>query len=121
MFLTQIVNHMNIPLKNIDWSTIEPIKQNGMTGYSIIKTLEFEGLKIRLIEYSEGYMADHWCQKGHFVHCLEGEFSNDQENGNCFSINQGMSFIVSDNKSSHRLATANGCKVLIVDGEFLTE
>ena len=55
-------------------------------------------------------MADHWCQKGHIVHCLEGEFVSEMENGEQFILKQGMSYIVSDEVSSHRSTTKDGVK-----------
>ena len=71
------------------------------------------------MEYSPGYVADHWCQKGHIVHCLEGEFKSELENGETISLSKGMSYIVSDNLSSHRSVSLNGVKLLIIDGDFL--
>ena len=71
------------------------------------------------MEYSPGYLADHWCKKGHIVHCLEGEFVNEQQNGEQSVLSQGMTYIVSDDLSSHRSRTGKGVKVLIIDGDFL--
>ncbi len=72
-----------------------------------------------MVEYSAGYLADHWCQKGHIVHCLEGEFKSELETGETFILSKGMTYIVSDNLSSHRSITENGVKLLIIDGDFL--
>ena len=77
------------------------------------------GLRIRIVEYSAGYLADHWCQKGHIVHCLEGEFINEQENGERTVMTKGMTYVVSDGASSHRSRTEHGATLLIVDGDFL--
>jgi hypothetical protein len=74
---------------------------------------------MRIVEYSAGYLADHWCQKGHIVHCLEGAFQSELENGEIFTLNKGMTYIVSDNLSSHRSISENGVKLLIIDGDFL--
>ena len=81
--------------------------------------IEYPGLRIRIVEYSAGYLADHWCQKGHIVYCIEGEVINEQENGDQFILKQGMSYIVSDDMSSHRSRSENKVKLLIVDGDFL--
>ncbi len=70
-------------------------------------------------EYTKGYLADHWCEKGHIVHCLEGEFVSELQSGEKFTLKKGMTYVVSDNLSSHRSSTANGVKVLIIDGDFL--
>lgn len=83
------------------------------------QTLQFGGLRVRLVEYSDHYKADHWCQKGHIVHCLEGEFATEQENGEEFVLKKGMTYIVSDDMSSHRSVTTSGVKLLIIDGDFL--
>ena len=72
-----------------------------------------------MVDYSPGYMADHWCQKGHIVHCLEGEFNSELESGETFILSKGMTYIVSDNLSSHRSFTKNGVKLFIIDGDFL--
>jgi hypothetical protein len=77
-------------------------------------------LRIRLVEYSEGYLADHWCQKGHIVHCLEGEFDSELISGERLSLKKGETYVVSDELSSHRSVTESGVKLLIVDGDFLS-
>ena len=74
---------------------------------------------MRIVEYSAGYVADHWCQKGHIVHCLEGEFTTELADGTSFKLTAGMSYIVSDELSSHRSIAENNVKLLIVDGDFL--
>ena len=83
------------------------------------QTLQFDGFRVRLVEYSNGYLANHWCQKGHIVYCLEGDFISELENGESFSLTKGMMYIVSDDVSSHRSTTTNGVKLLIIDGDFL--
>ena len=72
-------------------------------------------------EYTKGYLADHWSEKGHIVHCLEGEFVSELQSGEKFTLKKGMTYVVSDNLSSHRSSTANGVKVLIIDGDFLKQ
>ena len=109
----------NIPFQSIDWSKIEKTEHIGETGISYWQTLQFSGLRVRLVEYSAGYLADHWCKKGHIVHCLEGEFISELENGDEFLLKKGMSYIVSDNLSSHRSISKKGVKLLIIDGDFL--
>ncbi|WP_240345177.1 DHCW motif cupin fold protein [Flavobacterium sp. CLA17] len=74
---------------------------------------------IRRLTDQKNYMADHWCQKGHIVHCLEGEFISELENGEQFKLTKGMTYMVSDNTSSHRSLTAKGVELLIIDGDFL--
>jgi quercetin dioxygenase-like cupin family protein len=64
-------------------------------------------------------MANHWCEKGHIVYCLEGSFVSELKNGTSFQLHQGMMYIVSDDLSSHRSLTETGVKLLIIDGDFL--
>jgi hypothetical protein len=109
----------NIPFQIINWENITKTTHPGTTGTAFWQTLQFKGLRIRVVEYSKGYLADHWCQKGHIVHCLEGEFTTELQTGEHFHLVKGMSYIVSDELSSHRSVTENGVKLLIVDGDFL--
>ena len=64
-------------------------------------------------------MPPHWCEKGHIVHCLEGEVTNEQKEGTYSILTPGMSYVVSDDLSSHRSVTTNGVKLMIIDGDFL--
>ena len=109
----------DIPFQSINWSTIEKTEHKGETGTAFWQTIQLNGLRLRLVEYSKEYIANHWCQKGHIVHCLEGEFVSELENGEQFVLTKGMTYIVSDELSSHRSVTKNGVKLLIIDGDFL--
>jgi hypothetical protein len=109
----------NIPFSTIDWNTISKTEHKGKNGTAIWQTIQYPGLRIRIVEYSDGYEADHWCQKGHIVYCLEGEVINEQENGESFVLSQGMGYVVSDELSSHRSKTHKKVKLLILDGDFL--
>ncbi|MFI5204002.1 MAG: DHCW motif cupin fold protein [Flavobacteriales bacterium] len=108
-----------IPFQQINWSNIEKTEHKGTTGTSFWQTVHLDGLRIRLVEYSENYLADHWCQKGHVVHCLEGEFITEMQTGEKFTLSKGMTYVVSDELSSHRSFSANGVRLLIIDGHFL--
>jgi hypothetical protein len=111
----------NISFQTIDWTTIPKTGYKGETGISYWQTVQFPGLRIQLVEYSKGYMADHWCQKGHIVHCLEGEFVSELQNGEKFIIKKGMTYVVTDDMSSHRSHSKEGVKVMIIDGDFLKQ
>jgi len=113
------MNDKNIPFQTIDWSKIPKTEHKGETGVAYWQTLQFDGLRIRIVEYSAGYVADHWCQKGHIVHCLAGEVTNEQEDGTSSMLTPGMSYVVSDDLSSHRSVTRSGVKLMIIDGDFL--
>jgi hypothetical protein len=110
----------NFPFQTIDWSKIPKTEHKGETGTSFWQTLQLDQLRIRIVEYSPGYLADHWCQKGHIVHCLEGAFDSELDNGELVTLTQGMTYVVSDNRSSHRSVSKEGVKLLIVDGAFLS-
>lgn len=109
----------NIPFQTIDWTSIEKVEHIGETGIAYWQTMQLEGIRIRLVEYSPGYLADHWCQKGHIVHCIEGEFISELSTGKKVKLSKGETYIVSDELSSHRSVSTNGVKLLIIDGDFL--
>ena len=109
----------DINFQTIDWSIIASSVHPGETGEAIWQTVQFPGLRIRIVEYSASYLADHWCQKGHIVHCLDGEFVSELENGEAFKLTKGMTYVVSDELSSHRSISKNGVRLLIIDGDFL--
>ena len=108
-----------IPFQVIDWASIEKTIHRGETGTSSWRTLQFENIRIRIVEYTAGYLADHWCRKGHIVHCLEGEFESEFKGQEKVTLKKGMTYIVSDDASTHRSYSANGVKLLIIDGDFL--
>lgn len=111
----------NITFRTIDWETIPKTEYKGETGKAYWQTVQYPGLRIRMVEYSKGYIADHWCQKGHIVHCIEGEFVSELQDGKEFILAKGMTYVVSDGLSSHRSYTKDGVKVLIIDGDFLQQ
>ena len=113
------MNSKNIPFQTIDWTKVPKTEHKGDTGSAYWQTIQFNGLRIRIVEYSEGYLADHWCKKGHIVHCLEGEFTSELIEGEKFKLTKGMTYVVSDDLSSHRSITEKGVKLMIIDGDFL--
>ena len=108
-----------IPFQSIDWSSIEKVEYKGETGTAYWQTMQFQGLRIRLVEYSPGYLADHWCRKGHIVHCLDGTFISELSTGEKVKLSKDDTYVVSDELSSHRSISENGVKLLIIDGDFL--
>lgn len=109
----------NIPFQTIDWKNVAKTEHAGITGFAYWQTMQFEGLRLRYVEYSENYKADHWCEKGHIVYCLQGEVINELKDGTQSVLKEGMSYIVSDDLSSHRSITKGGVHLLIIDGDFL--
>lgn len=108
-----------IPFHTIDWSTADTTRHNGTSGYADWKTLTFGGLRVRMVEYSPGYLADHWCAKGHVLLCIDGELVSELSDGTSYVLKPGMSYQVSDGESSHRSRTECGAVLFIVDGDFL--
>ena len=108
-----------IPFQPIDWSEIPKQEYKGERGVAIWQTHQLPGLRIRLVEYSKGYIADHWCRLGHIVYCIEGEFISEFKDGSKTKLAKGMSYVVSDKLSSHRSVTEQGATIFIIDGDFL--
>jgi len=115
----QMHSDKNIPFQTINWATIPKVEYKGEAGSAFLQTVQLPGLRIRIVEYSKGYIADHWCQKGHIVHCLEGEFVSELQDGKKFILLKGSTYVVSDDLSSHRSISENGVKLMIIDGDFL--
>lgn len=107
------------PFQVIDWTTITQTLHPGATGEAFWQTLQLPGLRLRIVEYSPGYLADHWCSKGHIVHCLRGSFDSELDTGEVYTLSAGMTYVVSDDMSSHRSVTSQGVQLLIIDGDFL--
>ena len=109
----------SIPFQIADWPHLPAIEHPGETGTSFWRTLQFGGLRVRVVEYSANYLADHWCQKGHVMYILEGEMETELADGNKFMMTKGMTYVVSDEMSSHRSFSREGAMLFIVDGDFL--
>jgi quercetin dioxygenase-like cupin family protein len=105
----------NIPFGTTDWEQIEKVEHQGETGDATWRTQQFGDIRVRMVEYSPGYLADHWCSKGHILLCLEGELHTELEDGRTFILTPGMSYQVADNAEAHRSSTATGAKLFIVD------
>jgi quercetin dioxygenase-like cupin family protein len=105
----------NLPFCTTNWTDISPTKHTGETGFALWHTQNFGNIRVRLVEYSAGYLADHWCSKGHVLFCLEGELTTELEDGRIFTLTPGMSYQVADNAEPHRSSTINGAKLFIVD------
>ncbi|MDF2399523.1 hypothetical protein GWQ44_28590 [Pseudomonas sp. 3MA1] len=104
-----------LPFATTDWSTIEPTEHRGETGSAFWRTRQFGAIRVRMVEYTPGYLADHWCSKGHILLCLEGELHTELEDGRRFVLTPGMSYQVADNAEPHRSSTALGAKLFVVD------
>ena len=105
----------NIPFGTTEWSSIEPTIHGGETGTAYWRTREFGGIRVRMVEYSPGYLAGDWCTKGHILFCIEGELHTELEDGRQFVLKPGMSYQVADNADAHRSSTSTGARLFIVD------
>jgi quercetin dioxygenase-like cupin family protein len=105
----------DIPFGTTDWSAVPREEYKGETGVAIWRTRQFGNVRVRMVEYSPGYMADHWCSKGHIILCLEGELHTELKDGRVFRMQPGMSYQVADDADAHRSFTKVGAKLFIVD------
>lgn len=108
-----------INFNTTDWASLSETEHAGETGLAHWRTLQWGDLRVRMVDYSAGYKADHWCTKGHILFCLEGELTTELKSGETFVLRKGMSYQVSDDASSHRSYTETGARLFIVDGGFL--
>lgn len=104
-----------IPFGITDWSKIEHTEHKGERGSAYWRTQHFGDVRVRMVEYSPGYLADHWCVKGHILLCTEGELQTEFKDGRKFTLKPGMSYQVADNAEPHRSYTEVGAKLFIVD------
>jgi quercetin dioxygenase-like cupin family protein len=104
-----------IPFGTTDWLQVEPTEHKGESGMAYWRTQEFGGIRVRMVEYTPGYLADHWCSKGHILLCLEGQLETELKDGRKFTLQPGMSYQVADNVEPHRSYTTVGAKLFIVD------
>lgn len=109
------LNIINVPFCTIDWSKINATQHPGIKGNAYWKTFEMGNIRVRMVEYSPEYIADHWCDRGHILLVLEGELYTELSNGEIFKLTPGMSFQVADNENPHKTYTSTGAKTFIVD------
>jgi uncharacterized cupin superfamily protein len=104
------------PFTVTDWSAVPATEHPGETGRAFWRTLTIGDLRVRMVEYTPGYLADHWCSRGHVLYVLEGELETQLQDGRSFTLKPGMSYQVSDfGDAAHRSATSTGAKLFIVD------
>ncbi|WP_276502687.1 DHCW motif cupin fold protein [Terrimonas pollutisoli] len=109
------MNIQSFPFQTFDWSSIPKEEHAGETGVAYWQVKMLNNIRIRLVEYSPGYKADHWCKKGHVLYCFDGEMQTELEDGRVMKLTAGMCYLVGDNNESHRSSTIDGCKLFIVD------
>ena len=105
----------NIPFGTTDWSSIPATEHTGERGKALWRTQQFGDIRVRMVEYTPGYLADHWCEKGHILLCLEGRLDTELADGRSFTLTPGVSYQVADHAEAHRSSTEVGAKLFIVD------
>lgn len=105
----------DVPFGTTDWSTVSVTEHPGETGAARWRTREFGGIRVRIVEYSPGYLADHWCSKGHILFVLDGELETELADGRTVVLTPGMSYQVADDAEPHRSRTRIGAKLFVVD------
>ncbi len=108
-----------IPFHTTAWNDLPVTRIPGETGYVLQRTKQYGDLRVRLVEYSPNYKADHWCARGHILFCLDGEMNTELQDGTVHRLSAGMSYQVTDKASMHRSSTSQGARLFIVDGGFL--
>lgn len=110
-----VMKMSNIPFGITDWSAIPPTEHAGISGKAVWRTQHFDQIRVRMVEYSPGYCADHWCEKGHILLCLEGRLETELADGRKFVLTPGVSYQVADAAEAHRSSTDTGARLFIVD------
>ena len=104
-----------IPFGTTDWAAVEPTSHAGLSGQALWRTRHFGDIRVRMVEYAPGYLADHWCVKGHILLCIEGELTTELQDGRTFVLRPGQSYQVADGAEAHRSFTRAGARLFIVD------
>lgn len=104
-----------IPFGLTHWADVQPSEHAGTSGMAYWRTRQFGDLRVRMVEYTPGYVADHWCSKGHILLCLEGELHVELQDGRTFTLTPGVSYQVADGAEAHHSHTTTGVKLFIVD------
>jgi hypothetical protein len=105
----------DLPFGTVDWSAVEITTHEGTTGRALWRTRQFGDVRVRMLEYTAGYRADHWCRKGHFLLCLEGELHTELADGRVAVLRPGMSYHVADDAEPHRSYSPGGARLFVVD------
>lgn len=105
----------DVPFCTINWNEVKRIEKPGIGGKAYWRVFEQGNIRVRMVEYTPGYLADHWCEKGHVILVLEGEMETELQDGRKFTLKQGMSYQVADGIDAHRTYTKDGVKLFIVD------
>ena len=107
---------VGVPFTVTDWGGVPAVEHKGESGTSHGRTVEAGNVRARIVEYSPGYRADHWCARGHVLWVIEGDLTVELKDGGQYEMKKGMSFQAADDDQNPHLAwTAAGATVFIVD------
>jgi hypothetical protein len=107
---------LQVPFTAISWPEVPETLHPGEAGHATWKTVEKGNIRVRLVTYSPGYLADHWCSRGHVIHILSGSMVSELKDGSTTAMNAGMTYMMSDDASNpHRSFTESGVTLFIVD------
>ena len=98
-----------------DWSQVQSTTHAGESGTAHWHTQHFGVVRVRMVRYSAGYRADHWCNKGHILLCVSGQVDTELKDGRILTLTPGMSYQVADNVEPHRSRSSLGAVLFIVD------
>jgi quercetin dioxygenase-like cupin family protein len=106
----------NTPFENVDWSVVPAEEYKGESGASFWRTVEHGNVRVRTVDYSPGFRADHWCSRGHVLLVLDGELTVDLRDGRSIRLVRGSGFQTGDDpENPHLVRTEKGARVFIVD------
>jgi|ERR1700693_2854929 len=106
----------NFPFAVTDWDSVEREEHKGETGTSFWRVRQFDDIRVRLVEYSPSYLADHWCKKGHVILCLAGRIESELDDGRRIALTAGSSYQLADGAEAHRFSTGSeGATLFVVD------
>jgi hypothetical protein len=105
----------DLPFEATDWTQVVPVERPGAAGVVRSRTRQLGDIRVRMVDYSPGYVADHWCEKGHILLCLEGTLHTELSDGRSVTLSPGMTYHVADGAAPHRSSTGTGARLFIVD------
>ena len=106
---------IEFPFATTDWDAVERTEHPGEPGTAHWRTRTFNNIRVRMVDYAPGYLADHWCQKGHVVLVMEGVLHTELADGRLITLKAGQSYQVADQDVAHRSRTDVGARLFIVD------
>lgn len=105
----------DVPFMTTDWSKVPSTEHPGEKGKAIWRTLETGNIRVRMVDYTPGYISDHWCSRGHVLLVMEGELITELKDGRQFTLGPGVSYQVASDAEPHKSSAPVGAKLFIVD------